>query len=69
VSFPVERFVRSLPETASRRCGGEEVVMQRRIEGSTVRVPVPDHVELRTGTLRSIIRQSGVSRAYFEASP
>jgi hypothetical protein len=32
--------------------------MQLRLEGSTRTVPVPDHDELRTGTLLSIIRQS-----------
>jgi predicted RNA binding protein YcfA (HicA-like mRNA interferase family) len=41
--------------------------MQRRAEGSTVTVPVPMHAELRTGTLLSIIRQSGVARAEFES--
>jgi predicted RNA binding protein YcfA (HicA-like mRNA interferase family) len=40
--------------------------MQRREAGSTTTVPVPDHQELRLGTLRSIIRQSGVSRTEFE---
>jgi predicted RNA binding protein YcfA (HicA-like mRNA interferase family) len=40
--------------------------MQRRLEGSTVTVPVPDHPELRTGTLMSIIRQSGLARSLFE---
>jgi predicted RNA binding protein YcfA (HicA-like mRNA interferase family) len=29
---------------------------------------VPDHLELRIGTLKSIIRQSGLSRTLFEAS-
>ena len=32
------------------------VVMQKVISDSTVTVPVPDHKELRTGTLMSIIR-------------
>lgn len=32
----------------------------------TVTVPIPDHQELRKGTLRSIIRQSGVPRMMFE---
>jgi predicted RNA binding protein YcfA (HicA-like mRNA interferase family) len=41
--------------------------MQRREVGSTTTVPVPDHQELRIGTLRSIIRQSGVPRGEFEA--
>jgi predicted RNA binding protein YcfA (HicA-like mRNA interferase family) len=46
---------------------GSHVVMQRRGEAGTRTVPVPDHPELRVGTLRSIIRQSGVPRAAFEA--
>lgn len=29
-------------------------------------VPVPDHAELKTGTLLSIIRQSSVPRSEFE---
>ena len=40
--------------------------MQKRSEGTTVTVPVPDHPELRTGTLQSIIRQSGLPRSLFE---
>ena len=39
---------------------GSHVVMQRRVADTTVTVPVPDHAELRMGTLRSIIRQSGL---------
>jgi len=46
---------------------GSHVVMQRRIPEGTVTVPVPDHPELRIGTLLSIIRQSGVPRAEFES--
>jgi predicted RNA binding protein YcfA (HicA-like mRNA interferase family) len=46
---------------------GSHVVMQRRDDAGTVTVPVPDHVELRVGTLLSIIRQSGVPRGEFEA--
>lgn len=45
---------------------GSHVVMQRRIDGSTVTVPVPDHPEIKIGTLLSIIRQSGISRTEFE---
>ena len=45
---------------------GSHVVMQKHIAGSTITVPVPDHKELRTGTLMSIIRQSGVQRSEFE---
>jgi predicted RNA binding protein YcfA (HicA-like mRNA interferase family) len=40
--------------------------MQKRTEQGTVTVPVPLHHELRTGTLHSIIRQSGITRAEFE---
>jgi predicted RNA binding protein YcfA (HicA-like mRNA interferase family) len=45
---------------------GSHMVLQR-IEGeSTTTVPVPDHREIKPGTLRSIIRQSGVARTEFE---
>jgi predicted RNA binding protein YcfA (HicA-like mRNA interferase family) len=46
---------------------GSHIVMQRQEAGSTTTVPVPDHKELRLGTLRSIIRQSGLPRSEFEA--
>ena len=46
---------------------GSHIVMQRRAGESTVTVPVPDHSELRLGTLQSIIRQSGLPRAVFES--
>jgi predicted RNA binding protein YcfA (HicA-like mRNA interferase family) len=46
---------------------GSHVVMQRRIADGTVTVPVPDHAELKIGTLLSIIRQSGVPRVEFES--
>ncbi len=41
--------------------------MQRRTATGTVTVPVPDHPELKIGTLLSIIRQSAVARAKFES--
>jgi predicted RNA binding protein YcfA (HicA-like mRNA interferase family) len=40
--------------------------MQIRTPEGTTTVPVPNHRELRAGTLQSIIRQSGVPRAEFE---
>jgi len=43
--------------------------MQRREQRTTITVPVPDHKELKQGTLRSIIRQSGLDRSAFEAKP
>ena len=45
---------------------GSHVVMQRRTDSGTVTVPIPNHPELKIGTLLSIIRQSGVSRTEFE---
>jgi predicted RNA binding protein YcfA (HicA-like mRNA interferase family) len=45
---------------------GSHVVMQRRSENTTTTVPVPDHAELKLGTMTSIIRQSGVARTLFE---
>ncbi len=58
-------------ETADRseiegRLRGEIFVTQLEVN-VTVTVPVPDHPELRIGTLQSIIRQSGLPRATFEA--
>jgi predicted RNA binding protein YcfA (HicA-like mRNA interferase family) len=40
--------------------------MQHQSPDGTTTVPVPQHKELRTGTLLSIIRQSGLPRALFE---
>jgi predicted RNA binding protein YcfA (HicA-like mRNA interferase family) len=40
--------------------------MQEDPPPATVTVPVPDHGELRMGTLQSIIRQSGIPRSAFE---
>jgi len=48
-----------------RRCGSH-IVMQRERDGATTTVAVPDHDEVRRGTLASIIRQSGLSRELFE---
>lgn len=46
---------------------GSHVLMQKRLAEGTVTVPVPDHDELRMGTLQSIIRQSGLPRSEFES--
>ena len=40
--------------------------MQKKIPGSIITVPIPDHPELRIGTLQSIIRQSQLPRSLFE---
>ena len=42
------------------------IIMQKVESGSTLTVPVPDHKELRTGTLMSIIRQSWLPKSLFE---
>jgi predicted RNA binding protein YcfA (HicA-like mRNA interferase family) len=52
---------------AEVRQRGSHLVMQKRLPDMTVTVPVPMHSELRTGTLQSIIRQSGVPRSEFES--
>jgi predicted RNA binding protein YcfA (HicA-like mRNA interferase family) len=46
---------------------GSHIVMQKKTSGSARTIPVPDHPEIRTGTLLSIIRQSGLNRKIFEA--
>ncbi|HNS52680.1 MAG TPA: type II toxin-antitoxin system HicA family toxin [Anaerolineae bacterium] len=45
---------------------GSHLIMQKRAGNTTVTVPVPDHDELRMGTLLGIIRQSGLPRSLFE---
>jgi len=37
-------------------------------DGSTTTVPVPNHDELKRGTLGAIIRQSSISREAFETT-
>jgi predicted RNA binding protein YcfA (HicA-like mRNA interferase family) len=45
---------------------GSHIVMQCKRAGNTITVPVPNHTEIRVGTLQSIIRQSGIPRNKFE---
>ena len=45
---------------------GSHIVMQKKLPDTTITVPVPNHDELRTGTLLSIIRQSQLPRGLFE---
>jgi len=45
---------------------GSHIIMQMRVGDSTITIPVPDHDELKTGTLLGIIRQSGLPRTLFE---
>jgi len=45
---------------------GSHIIMQLKAGGSTITVPVPNHKEIRKGTLQSIIRQSGIPKSEFE---
>jgi len=42
-------------------------VMQKKLPQTTITVPVPDHKEIRIGTLQSIIRQSSIPKTEFES--
>ncbi|MBI5406184.1 MAG: type II toxin-antitoxin system HicA family toxin [Nitrospirae bacterium] len=46
---------------------GSHIVMQKKLPKGSITVPVPDHHEIRIGTLQSIIRQSGIPRSEFES--
>ncbi|MBI5674750.1 MAG: type II toxin-antitoxin system HicA family toxin [Nitrospirae bacterium] len=46
---------------------GSHIVMQKRLPDTTITVPVPNHSELRIGTLQSIIRQAGLNKSEFES--
>jgi predicted RNA binding protein YcfA (HicA-like mRNA interferase family) len=46
---------------------GSHIVVQKKLSLGTITVPVPDHSEIRMGTLQSIIRQSGLPRNEFES--
>ncbi len=45
---------------------GSHIIMQKLEGGRTTTIPVPNHKELRPGTLRSIVRQSGLQKTAFE---
>jgi predicted RNA binding protein YcfA (HicA-like mRNA interferase family) len=46
---------------------GSHIVMQKKFPQGTITIPIPDHNEIRIGTLQSIIRQSGLPRGEFES--
>ena len=46
---------------------GSHVVMQKKLAEGTITVPVPEHHEIKIGTLQSMIRQSGIPRSEFES--
>ena len=45
---------------------GSHIIMQKQQGNTTITIPVPDHDELKTGTLLGIIRQSELPRSLFE---
>ena len=45
---------------------GSHIIMQKRLENSTLTVPVPNYSEIKIGTIQSIIRQSHLPRSLFE---
>lgn len=45
---------------------GSHIIMQKKIENSTITIPIPNHSEIKIGTLQSIIRQSRLSKGIFE---
>ena len=56
---------------AEVRQRGSHIVMQKKLlqpsgKNTTITVPVPNHKELRPGTLSSIIRQSGLPKEVFD---
>ena len=44
---------------------GSHLVMQRKDGDTTITVPVPNHREVKIGTLQSIIRQSQLAKDLF----
>lgn len=51
---------------AQVRQRGSHIVMQKRTAETTITVPVPNHKQLKTGTLLSIIRQAQLPKDLFE---
>ena len=45
---------------------GSHIIMQKKIDNSTLTIPVPNYSEIKIGTLQSIIRQSNLPRSLFE---
>jgi predicted RNA binding protein YcfA (HicA-like mRNA interferase family) len=45
---------------------GSHIVMQKKENNTTITVPVPNHREIKTGTLLTIIRQARLQKEDFE---
>lgn len=46
---------------------GSHIIMQKKLDSSTYTIPVPNHPEIKIGTLQSIIRQSKLTKDKFES--
>ena len=46
---------------------GSHIIIPKKIDKDTITVPVPNHKEIKTGTLLSIIRQSALPRDKFQS--
>ncbi|MEX0736145.1 MAG: type II toxin-antitoxin system HicA family toxin [Bacteroidota bacterium] len=46
---------------------GSHIIMQKKTGTSTITIPIPNHREIKLGTLKSIIRQSHLSIKEFES--
>lgn len=46
---------------------GSHIIMQKKTGESIITIPLPNHPELKIGTLQSIIRQSKLSKEIFES--
>jgi predicted RNA binding protein YcfA (HicA-like mRNA interferase family) len=42
------------------RQSGSHIIMQKTVVSMTITVPIPNHAEIAKGTLKSIIRMSGL---------
>jgi predicted RNA binding protein YcfA (HicA-like mRNA interferase family) len=58
----------SKPGFEKVRQKSSHLIMQKKVGNTTITVPVPDHIELKIGTLVGIIKQSGLSRSLFETA-
>ena len=47
------------------RQAGSHIVLQKKFRDATTTVIVPNHKEIKIGTLNSIIRQSGLAKQFF----
>ena len=45
---------------------GSPIIMQKKLQATTITIPIPNHKEISTGTLKSIIRQSKLKSSEFE---